>query len=393
MTILFALIPVLQMPPPPGTESSGDGADLWRIGGVFMITVVTVGIFAWLFRPTDGAAHVESADGDLATAQGPSLGSANVVPFREPNREDRARANEFTAAAASERLRRLTSSAAPSTPTSLPGRRRLGARRTWIPESESPSPSFAPSPTPTDAPEQSTQSATGEESIVDYTAIPETSLPPIGVTTVGPPSGEELLGDLVGRLPSQEDQDVILPYKTMTGEHPTESDLENIGGGTVEPGKIVQFVPRSNKGTEQPLDEDYQILEEFLNQNAPTRLPVDPATRQSITATVQELLFCANVGEFMHGFALYTDRYLFQFMTESGFNEQTFRETFTHMPGKEPQDWTRIERIDNVTRQDDGRITADVVYLEHGQTTAPERFTFKLDNITRRWLIDGIAPV
>jgi len=228
---------------------------------------------------------------------------------------------------------------------------------------------------------------------VEHTPIPETALPPIGVTSVGSPSGEDLLGDLVGRLPSVEDPEIIMPYKTMSGDHPTERDLDQFGTASTESGKIVQFVPRATKEQDPSLDEAYQILEDFVLRNQPTRLPVDPVTRQAITATVQELLFCANVGEFMHGFALYTDRYLFQFMTEAGFTEESFRETFAHMPGKEPQDWTRIDRVDNITRQDDGRVTAEVVYLERGLLTEPEQFTFKLDNITRRWLIDGIAPV
>jgi len=161
---------------------------------------------------------------------------------------------------------------------------------------------------------------------------------------------------------------------------------------------ILPFTPRAPKPSDIvpiPITDEYEeiLAGATTDLTAPTPIPIDVSTREGISATIQELLFCANVGELMHGFALYTDRYLFQFMTESGFDEDSFRETFSAMPGKEPQDWTRVESIAATRRLDDGRVTADITYLEQGKPVAPERFTFKLDLITGRWLIDGIAPV
>jgi hypothetical protein len=400
MNLANALIPFMQMPPPPGTGSSGGSDDWWRILGVLLITVFTVGIFAWLFRPAAQSAATEVTDSDLAMA-GPAAtttpSSANVVPFRDRALRPLPPVDDKISEAAAERLRRLTTTPDPPAPTPVGGRRRLGSRRTWIPTPTEPQTSqTSPEPPPvTSQPsEPVVAQSTGKEPVVEQPTVPETSLPSIGAFPPRSPSGEELLGGLVDKLPSAEDSDIVLPFKTMTGPAPTEQDLKRIDGSEGGPAKIVQFVPRLSKEVVPPIDDSYRLLEDFgAEGNEPTRLPVDPTTRQSITATVQELLFCANVGEFMHGFALYTDRYLFQFMTESGFTEETFRETFTHMPGKEPQDWTRIERISNMTRLDDGRIAADVFYLERDQQTQPERFVFKVDHITHRWLIDGITAI
>ena len=389
MTPLLALIPLLQLPPPPGSDTGGGSDAWWRIVGVLLVTAATIGIFAWLFRPGAGAVPAEATDGDRSATD---LPAPNVVPFREPDRDQRARANAQTAAAASERLRRLTNpTQPPPAPIASPGRRRLGSRRTWVPEPVPLAENRPQEPNSVDE-DVPVEASSGKDSTMEQTPTPETSLPPIGTPAFGPPSGEDLLGDLVKRLPSVEDE-IVLPFKTMSGEHPTEQDVQRMGDAQPDAGKIVQFVPRQPKDAVPPIDEAYAILEDLERIDGPTRLPVDQATRQAITTTVQELLFCANVGEFMHGFALYTDRYLFQFMTESGFTELTFRDTFSDMPGKEPQNWTRIERFDNVQRQDDGRITAEVVYLEQGRQTAPERFTFKQDHITHRWLIDGITAI
>jgi hypothetical protein len=142
----------------------------------------------------------------------------------------------------------------------------------------------------------------------------------------------------------------------------------------------------------------YQLLDEAARNLEPvdtviTQFPVDPATRDGVTSTVQELLFCANVGEFMHGFALYTDKFLFRFMVESGLDEETFRARYSNVPPKDPELWTRIEAIQDFQRLDDGRVSASVRYIDGGVLDGMERFVFKHDPITARWLIDDIQAV
>ena len=218
----------------------------------------------------------------------------------------------------------------------------------------------------------------------------------------------DLLGDIVNRRPSEadhlttntepdDDDHTLAPV--ITGDVPTAQDIEMMELIQATSGKIVRFVPRESRSE---IDDAYKLLEEvdeergtqpFETGGRVTRLPVDTATRDAITSTVQELLFCANVGEFMHGFALYTDRYLFQFMTESGMNEDTFRETFQAIPAKETAEWTLIESVSNIERHDDGRVSAHVQFRDGDKLNGTERFTFKIDKRTQRWLIDDIQAI
>jgi hypothetical protein len=448
--VIFLIALANELPPPPTSGSTGDDTEWWRIVGVLAITVVTVGIFAWIFKPTALQSLVETDDSiapgpdesaELSADEVRPLEYGTLLPFRERSRAPDVSADEFTAAAATERLRRLTARSSPVRAKDLTERRRLGSRRTWLPGSE-PLVDLQPplnanakdqepaligprADVPVDDPIQEQialetsnvpmpeadttnreeMTETGEEmsDMAGQQEIDPTLPQSWEVGRDGPrPAGidVDLLGDLVNRLPSVADRPTSESMKTMTGELPTAEEVDRLAEARPGAGKIVQFVPRAAKLME-PIDEDYQILEEINRSGSGerqtgsliTKMPVDAAIRESITSTVQELLFCANVGEFMHGFALYTDRYLFQFMTEAGFNEKTFRETFSAIPAKEPTEWTRIDRISDAHRMDDGRITAQVSYQEHDHSGSTEEFTFKLDQITQRWLIDGIQAV
>ena len=394
---------LILMPPPPGAGTNGGNGDWWRIAGVLAITVSTVAAFAWLFRPIADGSHLPNLGGERLTPATESGNrgmqpAANVIPMRESQTDPGVSEIEFAAAAASERLRRLTNRPTPITSGPSSERRRLGSRRSTLPDQES-APKLATvapiTPTvvqpPIDLGKVQKGGATMQSESTDLPANPITwDVPPASEIAA---AVDDLLGEIANRRPSDYDATTDSPFSTMKGEVPTAAEVDSISDDVLLPGNIVQFVPRTTREDPAPLDDDYRILEEANRDASIINMPVDAATRQTITATVQELLFCANVGEFMHGFALYTDRYLFQFMTESGFNEQSFRDTFSALPGKEPPDWTRIQRIDNVQRREDGRITADITYLEQGNPTSPERFTFKRDVITERWLIDGIEAI
>ena len=193
-----------------------------------------------------------------------------------------------------------------------------------------------------------------------------------------------------------------------TGEHGTIPDIEPEQGGLDaealeeqlrrlfgpqgEPGKIVPFTPRRPPTTEE---QERQAERQRAAGAEPriTRFPVDVATRDGITATVQELLFCSNVGELLHGFALYTDRYLFQFMDESLMSEDQFREIFSDVAAKDPSDWTRLDSISDFTRLDDGRVTVRVRYIDGSMIDGTEQFTMRYDPRLERWLIDDIQAI
>jgi len=120
---------------------------------------------------------------------------------------------------------------------------------------------------------------------------------------------------------------------------------------------------------------------------------VDQAVVGALTATVRELLFCANVGEYLHGFALYSDRYLFRFMDDTGLTVDEFRATFEDAAPKEAGDWTRLSHVDDVRRLPDGRVTATVTYVDGDLPGGSEHYTFELSATRGLWLIDDIAPI
>lgn len=158
------------------------------------------------------------------------------------------------------------------------------------------------------------------------------------------------------------------------------------------PGRSCPFAPRRPLTTEE---QERQAERQRAAGTEPkiTRFPVDVATRDGITATVQELLFCSNVGELLHGFALYTDRYLFQFMDESLMSEDQFREVFSDVAAKDPSDWTRLDSISDFTRLDDGRVTVRVRYIDGSMIDGTEQFTMRYDPRLERWLIDDIQAI
>jgi hypothetical protein len=171
-----------------------------------------------------------------------------------------------------------------------------------------------------------------------------------------------------------------------------EEQLRRLFGPHGEPGKIVPFTPRKPQppGTPEGQPAGFEEPRRTRAESRITRFPVDTATRDGITATIQELLFCANVGELLHGFALYTDRYLFQFMDESGMNENEFRAAYSDIPAKDPADWTRIDSITDFARLDDGRVTVRVRYIDGSAIDGTEQFTMRYDAHLNRWLIDNI---
>ena len=168
-----------------------------------------------------------------------------------------------------------------------------------------------------------------------------------------------------------------------------EEQLRRLFGPQGEPGNIVPFTPRRPPS---PEDQGRGAERARVPGVEPriTRFPVDVATRDGITATIQELLFCSNVGELLHGFALYTDRYLFQFMDESRMAEDEFRQAFSDVAAKDPSDWTRIDSISDFTRLDDGRVTVRVRYIDGSMIDGTEQFTMRYDPRLERWLIDDI---
>lgn len=166
------------------------------------------------------------------------------------------------------------------------------------------------------------------------------------------------------------------PTRTPEDSPPSSADVELPPGGPRPRSKVLPFVPRQAP--------DDRASEEMV---------VDPTVVAAITATVRELLFCANVGEYLHGFALYSDRYLFRFMDETGLTVDEFRAAFENGSAKEADEWTRLAHLGDVRRLDDGRVAAVVSYLDGNRPGGSERYTFEFSAARGLWLIDDIEQI
>jgi hypothetical protein len=427
--------------PDPPTPGGGQLTDWWRIGGLVGITVLTTGVLALIFRPgivpSEQNQKADSRPGlrlvppsaapTMRRLGDPQPGS--IIPFpARPEAPTEPAANERSTEAAAERLRRITERNLIPHASNPPGRRRLGSRR-HTRHLRSPGPDELPETSvvhvdsPGGDPSERESRPTQEDLVVAEERSFGRELDQEEDDMFGSPDSWELLGDLANRLPSEADLPVklldpddmdllgdlvnrapsredkardrpanVLPV--MSGEVPTSAEVDQLAERAI--GKIVQFVPRRPQ-TPADIDPTYELLNEIHAESQPpvdtviTQFPVDLNTREGITSTVQELLFCANVGEFMHGFALYTDKLLFRFMDDAGMNENQFREHFANANPKDPQDWTRIDTIKEFRRLDDGRVSAAVRYIDGSTPDGTERYVFKRDPVTERWLIDDIT--
>ena len=183
----------------------------------------------------------------------------------------------------------------------------------------------------------------------------------------------------------------------MSAEHVRPGELQEqidrYFSRAARPANVLQFTPRKQgpgaEGTQPPRARRRTDTRRTRDREI-AQFPVDTATRDGITATVQELLFCANVGELLHGFALYSDRFLFQFMDESRLSEDEFRRMYSDVPAKDPNDWVRIDAITGFTRLPDGRVVVRVRYIDGAEINGTEQLTMKYDAHVDRWLIDDI---
>lgn len=155
---------------------------------------------------------------------------------------------------------------------------------------------------------------------------------------------------------------------------------------------------RGRDGESVPVDEPRSNVVPFAPRQAVRDAsqvdpPVDEPVVGALTATVRELLFCANVGEYLHGFALYSDRYLFRFMDETGFTVDEFRAAFEDAAPREAGDWTRLSHLGEVRRLADGRVSALVTYVDGDLPGGSERYTFEFSAARGLWLIDDIAQI
>ena len=329
------------------TQTADSATDWWRIIALTAVTAATVAILALLFRP-----------GVLSHRSPPEPVEPQPAPAHDEPRKPglyplptwTAAEETIDAARAAERLRQVVSQATASEVE----RRRLGGRREKERNGRE-----ASSPGPARPDRQLTESKD---------ASMETVEPGIVESGQGVDAEHVASGDL-------------------------QEQIDRYFSRAVRPANVVQFTPRKQgPGDEQvrPARGRRRTDGRAAQDREIAQFPVDTATRDGITATVQELLFCANVGELLHGFALYSDRFLFQFMDESRLSEDVFRRTYSDIPAKDPNDWIRIDAVSGFTRLPDGRIVVRVRYIDGAEIDGTEHLTMKFDAHVDRWLIDDI---
>ena len=353
----------------PSLKTSAETIDLLRVAGIVSLVVAAVLALASLIRPklpptTPDALTTEPDDqggrsgpgtGDERSTADPSRLGEVVPPLgdrREPAFDEADRAYRDPVVAA--RLKHV-----------LGPDRRVGRRRS--------------DPLPAPATPRQVPAATrlrlirgDEEAWVGHTG-PEPA-PPGHLAARDQEPDTMFSSDLDTASSALGDHGASRPAETIEGTPPSDADLDPLAAAGPQPrSKVVPFIPRQTAVASVP-DE-----------------VVDAAVVAAITATVRELLFCANVGEYLHGFALYTDRYLFRFMDETGMTVDEFRATFEAAPARDADDWTRLAGLGDARRLDDGRISAAVTYQDGEASGATETYTFAFAADRGLWLIDDIA--
>lgn len=122
---------------------------------------------------------------------------------------------------------------------------------------------------------------------------------------------------------------------------------------------------------------------------------IELALANELSAVVRELLFCANSGQLLHGFALYSDAFLFRTMDDSGLSESEFKELHQNAPAKPIRDWTRLAELREIERHADNVATAVVAYAPASGSSESlrERFRFRKNEENGVWQIDDIEPI
>jgi hypothetical protein len=120
---------------------------------------------------------------------------------------------------------------------------------------------------------------------------------------------------------------------------------------------------------------------------------IDTLTLAALHQVVRDLIYCANSGELLQGFGLYSDPFLFRFLDSSGMSEIEFRDTYGSVKARPRASWEHLDRLFDIARLPDGRIeaTASYVDVKGAPANGLERYRFvESDGI---WMIDDIEPI
>lgn len=147
---------------------------------------------------------------------------------------------------------------------------------------------------------------------------------------------------------------------------------------------------------EEPENAALPTADEVVNRVgtvAPAGNELDTVTLASLHQVVRDLIYCANSGQLLQGFALYSDPYLFRFLDESGMSDEEFRDTYGSVKARPRDAWDHLDRLFDIVRLPGGAIEATASYVSAKgiPTDGLERYRFvEVDGI---WMIDDITPL
>jgi hypothetical protein len=118
----------------------------------------------------------------------------------------------------------------------------------------------------------------------------------------------------------------------------------------------------------------------------PTGQPADTGTVQAVSATIRESVACANAGDALRDLALFSDRYVENYLYgPTALDISIFRQTAATPQPAAPGEELSIVSISDVKRLGDGRVAATVV-TQNAATTFTDELI--LINERGRWVID-----
>jgi hypothetical protein len=376
---MSSLLLLLQeaLPPPPAPTASPD-IDTARVVGIVVVSLGVVFLLALAAKPLvvrkdrpmpvepESSEPQESADGEAVQP----VEHAAIIPFPSPDARDPADGGED--AALSARLQWVTGTSG--------RRRKLGDR--GVPAGPAPA-----SRQPTGGVLIPFQAASQPTSGASWADTERFMRPPLPDPEEAP--GTDALADADTPHEQRAGEELAPMADDRNGHHATAGYASLAPHSRGEPTRPADSILGSD------LLETLQAQPMIQPREPATDAAIDDATLAGITQTVRELLFCANVGELLHGFALYSDPFLFRFMDSTGLSEEEFQATYGSVPPKDPEHWTRLAGLSEIERLPDGRIEATATYRD--VTGAPangaERYRFVLSPDGTFWMIDDIRAV
>jgi len=191
-------------------------------------------------------------------------------------------------------------------------------------------------------------------------------------------------GQLGGPMPIGQDTAIAPPMLQATPDAEVTAEAPNPEECTVEPRLVDEILTLLGEATPEASAPD----------SAATPLsgePVSEDLEEAVTDTAREYIACSNADDYLRLFALMSDRFLAQTLTEAGLSDANDIQRFDREPVPLPEaERTLLIGVSDIRQLDDGRIAA-IVAGDDPTSSAPARYpTFLFVEVGDRWVVDGI---